>query len=121
MKSLERDLFNALSFWFSAGLAKIHRVTWQESSGELLENLRNFEAVHKIDSDEDLKHRLNVENRRVFAFCHPVVGLNEPLVVLNVALTDRISDSVDEIIRDRNIEDKVKNSDVNTRGVDSSP
>lgn len=101
VKSLERDLFSALSSWFSAGLADIHRVTWQNSSGELLENLRHFEAVHQIVNDDDLKHRLNVENRRVFAFCHPVVGLNEPLVVLYVALTDKISDSVDEIIRDR--------------------
>lgn len=101
VKALEHDLHVALSSWFSAGLAKIHRVTWQHSSGELLGNLRNFEAVHKITSDDDLKHRLNVKNRRVFAFCHPVIGLNEPLVVLYVALTDEISNSVDHLIRDR--------------------
>lgn len=101
VKALERDLFVALSGWFSAGLAKIQRVTWEETSGELLENLQKFEAVHKITSVEDLKHRLKDSNRRVFAFCHPITGANEPLVILYVALTHEISSSVDMLIRDR--------------------
>jgi len=100
VKALEKDLFAALSSWFSGGLAKLHRVRWDTSSGELLENLMNLEAVHEINTIADLKHRLYLHNRRVFAFCHPVTGENEPLVILYVALTREIADSVDHLIRD---------------------
>ena len=109
LKILEKDLSNSLNNWFSAGLAKVERVTWDSSSAELLENLFKSEQVHKIVSVDDFKYRLNLKNRRVFAYCHPVTGKNEPLVILYVALVNEISDSVDELIRpDSHTSDKAE-------------
>ena len=47
----------------------------------------------------DLKHRV-AHDRRCFTLMHPAVP-NLPLVVLHVALTSNISDSVDDLIRRR--------------------
>ena len=57
----------------------------------------NYEAVHYIRSWLDLKHRL-AHDRRCFVLFHEAVP-NEPFVVLHVALTEEISDSVDRLIR----------------------
>lgn len=116
VKILENDLAQSLQTWFSAGLSHIDRVTWQNSSAELLENIYKSEQVHKIINVEDFKHRLNLNNRRVFAFCHPVTGKNEPLVVLHVALTNQISDSVDALIRPtEDMKNEANNLSVNFR------
>ena len=49
----------------------------------------------------DLKHRV-AHDRRCFTLMHPAVP-NLPLVVLHVALTSKISDSVDDLIRRRDV------------------
>ena len=55
--------------------------------------------MHQIRSWLDLKHRL-AHDRRCFALCHAALP-REPLVVLHVALTNEISDSVDTLIKRR--------------------
>jgi len=99
LKTLEVDLFTALSSWFSAGLADVRRVTWENSSASLLEGLYSFEQVHKFKSIQDLKARLDRNHRRVYCFTHPVTGKNYPLVILHVALEHSITNSIDYLIR----------------------
>merc|ERR1712165_160647 len=81
LKTLEIDLFTALSSWFSAGLANVSRVSWENSSASLLEGLYDFEQVHAFTSVQDLKSRLDKDHRRVYCFTHPVTGTNYPLVI----------------------------------------
>ena len=55
-----------------------------------------YEAVHAISSLKDLKNRL-LEDRRCYAFFHPRM-LDEPLIFVEVALVNGISDNVLELL-----------------------
>lgn len=56
----------------------------------------SFESVHPMRSWDDLRARL-AHNRRCFVFFHPTEP-RIPLVVLHVALTDRIESSIDRLL-----------------------
>ena len=55
-----------------------------------------YEAVHAISSLKDLKNRL-LEDRRCYAFFHPRM-LDEPLIFVEVALVNGMSDNVLELL-----------------------
>ncbi|OPX56010.1 malonyl-CoA decarboxylase [Oceanospirillum multiglobuliferum] len=95
LKPLEHDLKRLLSSWFDIGLLQLERITWQ-SSAELLEKLIAYEAVHEIKSWNDLKNRLD-SDRRCFAFFHPSMP-NEPLIFVEVALVNGLSDNVQHLL-----------------------
>lgn len=92
---LEKDLKHLLESWFDIGLLQLERITWS-SSAEILEKLIDYEAVHQITSWADLKNRLD-SDRRCFAFFHPSMP-NEPLIFVEVALVDGISDNVQALL-----------------------
>ena len=58
----------------------------------LIEKLIKYEAVHDIRSWADLKNRLD-SDRRCYGFFHPRLP-NTPLIFVEVALVDRISDGI---------------------------
>ena len=62
----------------------------------LLEKLIQYEAVHEIRSWADLKDRLD-SDRRLYAFFHPRMPM-EPLIFVEVALTDHLADSVQALL-----------------------
>jgi malonyl-CoA decarboxylase len=88
---LERDLRRLLAAWFDVGLLDMQEITWY-SPAALLEKLIAYEAVHAIASWSDLKNRLD-SDRRCFAFFHHKMP-NEPLIFVEVALTDGIADNI---------------------------
>jgi hypothetical protein len=65
-------------------------------------SLRDFivrsEAVHSVSGIADLKRRFRT-GRRVFAFFHSAMPADRPLVFVNVALTETISDNVQHILQ----------------------
>ena len=71
-------------------------LTWNTSSAALLEKLIAYEAVHTIESWEDLKNRLD-SDRRCFAYFHPRMPY-EPLIFVEVALVNGISDNVQSLL-----------------------
>lgn len=75
----------------------------------LLLQVAAYEAVHRVRNWADLKHRLG-QDRRCYAFFHTAMP-NQPLIVLHVALTQNISDSVDTIVKQRDV---IGDSDVTT-------
>uniref|UniRef100_H2ZBC1 Malonyl-CoA decarboxylase C-terminal domain-containing protein n=1 Tax=Ciona savignyi TaxID=51511 RepID=H2ZBC1_CIOSA len=77
------------------GMLQLTRITW-ETPADILEKVGKYEAVHQIRSWVDLKHRLG-SNRRCYAFFHSSMP-REPLVLLHVALTDKISSNVTSIV-----------------------
>jgi len=92
LKKLDSDLKGILASWFDVGLLNLREITWQKSSASLLEKLIEYEAVHKIKSWQDLKNRLD-SDRYCFAFFHHKIA-DEPLIFVEVALTDRIPDNI---------------------------
>lgn len=100
LKKLNADLKRLLSSWFDIGLLNLIEITW-ESSASLLEKLIEYEAVHEIQSWSDLKNRLD-SDRYCFAFFHNKVP-EEPLIFVEVALANKIPDSIQKLL-DENAE-----------------
>ncbi len=95
IKALEQDLKNLLISWFDVGFLELRRITWN-SPAELLEKLIAYEAVHAIQSWDDLKNRLD-SDRRCFAFFHPRMP-DEPLIFVEVALVSGMSGNVHALL-----------------------
>ena len=95
LRAFDTDLHRLLTSWFDVGFLELRRITW-DTSAALLEKLIEYEAVHAIRSWEDLKHRLEAD-RRCFAFFHPNMP-GEPLIFVQVALVDGMSNSVQSLL-----------------------
>ena len=92
---LDRELESRLNAWFDVGFLELQRLTWH-SPAALLEKLIEYEAVHAIQSWTDLKNRLD-SDRRLYAFFHPRMP-DEPLIFVEVALTDHLAGNVQELL-----------------------
>jgi malonyl-CoA decarboxylase len=92
---LENELAVQLADWFDVGFLELKRLSW-ESPAHVLEKLMQYEAVHEIRSWADMKNRLD-HDRRVYAFFHPRLK-DEPLVFVEVALTEAIAGNVQAIL-----------------------
>jgi malonyl-CoA decarboxylase len=95
LQALEADLKSMLTSWFDVGFLEVRRITW-DAPAALLEKLMIYEAVHEIRSWNDLKNRLEAD-RRCFAYFHPRMP-SEPLIFVEVALTQGISDNVQALL-----------------------
>ncbi|WP_204327034.1 malonyl-CoA decarboxylase domain-containing protein, partial [Stenotrophomonas maltophilia] len=56
-----------------------------------------YEAVHQIRDWDDLRRRLQPEDRRCYAFFHPQLD-DEPLIFVEVALTTEIPGAIGPLI-----------------------
>ncbi|KAK7883125.1 hypothetical protein WMY93_029299 [Mugilogobius chulae] len=97
IRDLNSTLKSLLSEWFSVGLLKLERITWQ-SPCDILQKISHYEAVHPVRNWTDLKRRVG-PYRRCYAFTHAAMP-GEPLVVLHVALTEDISNNIQGIVRE---------------------
>lgn len=97
MRDLNSTLKSLLSEWFSVGLLRLERITWQ-SPCEILQKISQYEAVHPVRNWTDLKRRVG-PYRRCYAFTHASMP-GEPLVVLHVALTEEIANNIQGIVRE---------------------
>ncbi len=88
LASLDDDLRVILTSWFDVALLRLERLDWN-SPAAVLEKLIEYEAVHAIESWDDLRGRLG-SGRRCYAFFHPSMP-GEPLIFVEVALTRGIS------------------------------
>ena len=95
LDALDRELEARLGAWFDVGFLELQRITWN-SPAALLEKIIKYEAVHEIRSWDDLKNRLD-SDRRLYAFFHPRMPM-EPLIFVEVALTDRLADNVQTLL-----------------------
>ncbi len=93
--SIDEELRLQLSSWFDIGFLELKRIDWN-APASLLEKLIEFEAVHRVESWDDLHHRLG-ENRRCFGFFHPRMP-DVPLIFIWVALETGLSDNVDKLL-----------------------
>jgi malonyl-CoA decarboxylase len=95
LRAVDHDLRHLLQSWFNRGFLQLRRIDW-DSPASLLEKIITYEAVHEIEGWDDLRRRLN-QDRRCFAFFHPSM-VGEPLVFVEVALTDGIPQAIDPLL-----------------------
>lgn len=97
LKAVDNDLLHLLRSWFNRGFLEIKRIDL-ETPALVLEKLIEYESVHEIEDWADLHRRLE-EDRRCFGFFHPVMPF-EPLIFVEVALTNEISTNVSELLKE---------------------
>ncbi|MEM0924013.1 MAG: malonyl-CoA decarboxylase, partial [Pseudomonadota bacterium] len=93
---LDLDFQHLFASWFNRGFLVLRPVNW-DTSARVLEKIIAYEAVHRIDSWEDLRRRLEPGDRRCFAFFHPAMP-GEPLIFVEVALTRGIPGSISDLL-----------------------
>ncbi|KAG0364836.1 malonyl-CoA decarboxylase-domain-containing protein [Gamsiella multidivaricata] len=96
LSALNESLKEKLQSWF-VGFLDLERLTWQ-SPAVLLEKITQYEAVHKFKDFHDLKRRVG-PGRRVFALMNKSLP-TEPLVFVQVALVNTLSNNVQDILND---------------------
>jgi malonyl-CoA decarboxylase len=94
--ALDLDFRHLFASWFNHGFLVLRPISW-ESPAHILEKIITYEAVHAIDSWEDLRRRLQPQDRRCFAFFHPAMP-DEPLIFVEVALTRGIANSIQALL-----------------------
>jgi len=90
------DFEHLFSSWFNRGFLVLRPIDWT-TPAHILEKIIKYEAVHAIDSWEDLRRRLQPADRRCFAYFHPAMP-NEPLIFVEVALTASIAGSIQAVL-----------------------
>lgn len=98
LEVLKVELDGLLESWFDPGFLELQRIGWH-SPALVLEKLMAYEAVHPIESWNDLRNRLDTD-RRCYAFFHPRLP-NEPLIFVEIALARGLPDSV-QVLLDQN-------------------
>jgi len=93
---LDVDFVHLFSSWFNRGFLVLRRIDW-ETPANILEKIIEYEAVHAIDDWDDLRRRIEPEDRHCFGFFHPVMP-DEPLIFVEVALCRGIPQSVQEVL-----------------------
>jgi len=96
LKQLDNHLQMLLSSWFSPETLQIRRITYEGTSAAVIEKIATKEAVHPLQSLNDLKLRLGPD-RRVFAAFHPLLP-DEPLVFVHVALRTSIPTCMNDVL-----------------------
>ncbi|MBL8383176.1 MAG: malonyl-CoA decarboxylase [Burkholderiales bacterium] len=93
---VDADFVHLFASWFNRGFLVLRRIDWT-TPAHILEKIIRYEAVHQIDSWDDLRARLEPPDRRCFAFFHPAL-VDEPLIFVEVALQDAIPDAIAPIL-----------------------
>ena len=96
LQALDLDFRHLFASWFNRGFLVLRPISW-ESPAHILEKIIAYEAVHAIESWDDLRRRLEPPDRRCFAFFHPSMP-DEPLIFVEVALTQGIPSSVQTLL-----------------------
>jgi malonyl-CoA decarboxylase len=96
LEPLDVDFQHLFSSWFNRGFLVLRPINWG-SPADILEKIIAYEAVHTIDSWDDLRRRLQPGDRRCFGFFHLAMA-GEPLIFVEVALTKGIPNSVQDLL-----------------------
>ncbi len=98
LKRTNHDFVHLLRSWFNRGFLVLKQINW-DTPARILDKIVAYEAVHQINDWDDLRRRLYPSDRKCFAFFHPSMP-DEPLIFVEVALTEKIAGSVDAVLSD---------------------
>jgi malonyl-CoA decarboxylase len=93
---LNVDFKHLFASWFNRGFLVLRPINWS-SPAHILEKIITYESVHEIENWDDLRRRLQPEDRRCFAFFHPAMP-DEPLIFVEVALTRGTPNSIQSVL-----------------------
>ena len=96
LRKIDYDLSSLFKDWFNRGFLILKPIDW-ETPANILEKIIEYEAVHQIKSWDELRSRLEPEDRKCFAYFHPAME-DEPLIFIEVALTKDIPKNITEIL-----------------------
>ncbi len=99
LATVDADFLHLFASWFNRGFLVLQRIDWH-TPARVLERIIRYEAVHEITSWEDLRRRLDPEDRRCFAFFHPTLE-GEPLIFVEVALVDGMPAAITPLLAER--------------------
>ncbi len=103
LKKIDTDFHHLFNAWFNRGFLLIEPIDWT-TPAHILEKIIAYEAVHEIENWSELRSRLQPADRYCYGFFHPSME-DEPLVFLEVALTDQVPRGIGEILqRDPEVE-----------------
>ena len=98
LSAVDENFMHLFRSWFSRGFLLLQTIDWSTSAA-ILNRIIRYEAVHAIRDWDDLRSRVDRPNRRCFAFFHPALT-DEPLIFVEVALSNEIPGSIDSILND---------------------
>ena len=98
LSAVDENFMHLFRSWFSRGFLLLQTIDWSTSAA-ILNRIIRYEAVHAIKDWDDLLSRVDRPNRRCFAFFHPAL-MDEPLIFVEVALSNEIPGSIDSILND---------------------
>ena len=96
LSRIDVDFEHLFASWFNRGFLVLRPIDWT-TPAHILEKIIRYEAVHAIDSWDDLRRRLQPPDRRCFAFFHPAMP-DEPLIFVEVALSKGIPGSIQTVL-----------------------
>ena len=109
LAAVDNDFIHLFSSWFARGFLVLQTIDWN-TPADILERIIRYEAVHEIQDWDDLRRRIQPEDRRCFAFFHPAL-IDEPLIFVEIALCNQIPGSINEILASEPKEDFVGDYD----------
>src|ERR1700691_5332938 len=96
---VDNDFIHLFSSWFNRGFLGLRQIDL--STPRLIrEKIIRYEAVHEIRDWEDLRRRIDLPDRRCYAFFHPAL-VDDPLIFVEVALTRAIPGAIAPIRADK--------------------
>ena len=104
LAAIDKDFIHLFSSWFNRGFLVLRRIDWS-TPAVILQKIIHYEAVHEIQDWDDLRRRIDLPDRRCYAFFHPAL-VDDPLIFVEVALTREIPGAIAPILADkRNVVD----------------
>ena len=98
LKAVDYDLVYLFKNWFNRGFLILRPINW-ETPAHILEKIIAYEAVHEINSWDELRLRLAPKDRRCFAFFHPAMQ-DEPIIFVEVALMNNIPSKIQDVLEE---------------------
>src|SRR5512139_46609 len=92
LEPVDADFQHLFASWFNRGFLELKRIDWNMPA-LVLERIIRYEAVHEITSWDDLRRRIDPDDRRCFAFFHPRLP-GEPLIFVEVALAREMPEAI---------------------------
>ena len=99
LAAIVADFVHLFTAWFNRGFLVLRRIDWS-TPAVILQKIIHYEAVHQIRDWDDLRRRIDLPDRRCYAFFHPAL-VDDPLIFVEVALTRDIPGAIAPILADK--------------------
>ncbi|HWK96488.1 MAG TPA: malonyl-CoA decarboxylase [Pseudolabrys sp.] len=96
LQPVDEDFVHLFTSWFNRGFLVLRHIDWS-TPANILEKIIRYEAVHEISDWDDLRRRIDPQDRRCYAFFHPAM-VDDPLIFVEVALTRDIPEAIAPIL-----------------------